>query len=162
MHHCILHLGSNLGDSKINLDCARDLIQKKCGQIYRASSLYQTEPWGVEIQEVFLNQAIWIISDLSVEEILSTIQSIEVAMGRQNHERWGPRLIDIDIMFYDQQIIENDQLIIPHPQLTNRNFVLVPLAELCPGWVHPESTKTIVSLAKESKDLKKVSLKNNG
>ncbi|NNE27666.1 MAG: 2-amino-4-hydroxy-6-hydroxymethyldihydropteridine diphosphokinase [Saprospiraceae bacterium] len=156
MEVCILHLGSNLGDPQHNISLAEYLIAKRIGLIGAKSRLYTTEPWGEVDQNPFVNNALVVNTNLSAEEVLREISTIEKKMGRTRTEQWGPRIIDIDIIFYADQIIKNDDLIIPHPRLTNRNFVLFPLADICPDFVHPEMKKSIRAILTSSTDTLKV------
>ena len=153
MAELILHLGSNLGYKDINLELARVMISNHIGAIIKSSSVYESEAWGVKDQESFLNQALIIATELEPLEVLDSIKLIESKMGRKKVLRWGPRIIDIDILFYSDDIIDIPHLKIPHTQLSNRNFVLQPLLELCPDKLHPELGKTIRVLAEECEDL---------
>jgi len=146
---CVLHLGSNLGFREINIELAEIMIYNFIGVVTKESAIYETEPWGKSDQAAFLNKAVICNTQKSPEEVLTEIQKIESKLGRQRLEKWGPRLLDIDIIFYGDKIIKNDNLIIPHPQATNRNFVLIPLMDICPEKIHPELKKTV----KELKDL---------
>ena len=160
MEVCILHLGSNLGDPRHNLALAEYLIAKRIGLIESKSKLYATEPWGIEDQNAFLNCAMKVNTMLSPDEVLAEISTIERKMGRIRQEKWGPRIIDIDIIFFGDQIIKNDNLIIPHPQLTNRNFVLFPLADICPEYIHPELNKDVRTILSSTTDRSKVEVIN--
>ena len=146
MTETVLHLGTNLGFRTINLELAEVLVSNYIGEIKQLSSIYQTAPWGVTDQAPFLNQAMVITTGLSPKDILRQIHNIEHKLGRIKEEKWGPRIIDIDIIFYGQVMIENPDLKIPHPHLTNRSFVLKPLLEICPEWKHPQSGQTIREL----------------
>ena len=146
MHNCILHLGTNKGAKTNNLQLAEMMIASRIGYIYKKSSIYKTAAWGNEDQEDFLNQAMISQTNLTPEQVLSEIHVIESKLGRQRIEKWGPRVIDIDIIFYEAKIIKKPNLIIPHPQLTNRNFVLTPLMDICPELIHPELEKSISEL----------------
>lgn len=152
MTEVILHLGTNVGFKEINLELARIMISNHIGPLLRLSSIYETEAWGGVEQESFLNQAVSVTSLLSAREVLSSIQLIEAKMGRQREQHWGPRIIDIDILFYGDEIVDIPDLKIPHRELSKRNFVLQPLLELCPDKVHPELGKTIRELAAECED----------
>jgi 2-amino-4-hydroxy-6-hydroxymethyldihydropteridine diphosphokinase len=143
-----LLLGSNLGDRLANLDEAK----RQLGNVVASSSVYETAAWGNTNQGSFLNQVVQIDSKLSPENLLKRIQDIETSMGRKRLEKWGPRLIDIDILFYGNQIINSDNLIVPHPEIQNRRFALTPLAEIAPSFLHPVLKKTISTLLKECKD----------
>lgn len=158
MHKLILHLGSNVGRRRRNLEVATHLIDIKIGKIELRSSYYITEAWGVKEQADFINLALIVHTTLPVEKVLDITQQIESLLGRKRTIRWGERIIDIDILFYDDQIIKKANLIIPHPQITNRNFVLVPLNEICPEFIHPELNQTINKLLLRCKDNSRVAL----
>ena len=139
-----LSLGANLGDRLNNLARARREISKiKNTRILSFSSIYETLPWGQEKQPDFLNQAAALETALEPMELLAALQAIEIKMGRQKREKWGPREIDIDILLFGNLIIVSEQLIIPHPLLRKRLFVLVPLQELEPELVFPEDGASI-------------------
>lgn len=152
MPKCTLHLGSNRGNRFENIESACLLIEEKVGSICNKSEIYLTYAWGKEDQNDFLNLALIVETELLPTDLLFEINHIENQLGRIRHEKWGPRIIDIDIIFYDQKIIENDDLIIPHPEITNRNFVLKPLLDLCPDFIHPTKEKTVQQLFEESLD----------
>ena len=152
MNDLLLHLGSNRGNKSINLKFAQLLINQSIGLVHKESMLYVTSAWGKEDQEDFYNMAVMVSSALDAEEILSKIQIIEDKLGRVRHEKWGPRVIDIDIIFVGQQIIKKPHLKIPHPELSNRNFVLVPLMDLCPSYMHPILNKTIKEIYSDCTD----------
>jgi 2-amino-4-hydroxy-6-hydroxymethyldihydropteridine diphosphokinase len=111
--------------------------------------MHETQPWGVEDQPDFVNMAVEVETVMSPEELLVTVKEIEREMGRKAGTRWGPRLIDLDVLLYDDRIVQSKDLIIPHPLLHKRNFVLLPLAEISPECVHPVLKKTIRELAQE-------------
>ena len=148
----ILHLGSNIGDRIGHLDRAVTLIGQHLGSVEQESSYYETEAWGETEQDDFINQAISLQSALSAEEILKGILSVEEQMGRLRLKKWGPRIIDIDLIFYGEMIIESSELSLPHPRLHLRNFVLIPLLELIPDFIHPEFKKSIEELYLECRD----------
>ena len=141
-----LLLGSNLGDRKKNLTVARNEIELAVGPIIKTSSLYQTAAWGKTDQPDFLNQAIEVETSLSPEEALLQILKMEISLGRRRKEKWGERIIDIDILLYGDIVTNSPQLTIPHPRLPNRRFALVPLTEIAADVVHPELQKTIREL----------------
>lgn len=142
METAYLLLGSNLGDRESNLKIAIGRIAK-IARLTSQSSIYVTKPWGKADQPDFLNQVIGIKTAETPLELLGDILAIELAMGRARQEHWGPRLIDIDILLYGNKVVEHDRLQIPHVQLLNRRFALVPLAELAGGLVHPKTKLTI-------------------
>lgn len=131
-----LGLGSNLGDKKANIDLALEKLSAKISNIKTASYI-ETKPWGGVDQDDFLNSACYGYTYLSKEELLDFVKRVEEEIGRVKTVKWGPRLIDIDILFYDNEIFYSDKLIIPHPYIREREFVLKPLNELAPNFIHP-------------------------
>jgi 2-amino-4-hydroxy-6-hydroxymethyldihydropteridine diphosphokinase len=157
MSHLIyLSLGSNLGDRLANLQNAISGLPPKIQPLVR-SSIYETSPWGYSDQPDFYNQVIKAETLFEPADVLETIKSLEVSLGRQETFRFGPRLIDLDLLFYDALILNSPKLTIPHPRITERAFVLVPLAEIAPDLVHPGIGKTIQQL-KSSIDTSSVKL----
>ncbi|RME63560.1 MAG: 2-amino-4-hydroxy-6-hydroxymethyldihydropteridine diphosphokinase, partial [Nitrospirae bacterium] len=118
-------------------------------EVIKVSGLYYTKPWGYEDQPEFVNLAVEAETDLSPEELLKRVKTIERALGREDTFRWGPRVVDIDILFYDNLVIETDTLKIPHPYIAERDFVLLPMAEIAPQFVHPTLKKDIKTLLRE-------------
>lgn len=147
-----LGLGSNMGPRAANLRTAAALISKNIGKIAKQSHMYETDPWGNTDQDSFYNQVLMINTTLDPREILSEISKIEREMGREKKEKWGPRLIDIDVLFYGKRIIRDKGLEIPHPELHKRNFVLVPLMEIAPDLEHPVLHEQIDELYIKSLD----------
>ena len=141
-----LCLGSNLGEREKNLTQALTLLSQKV-TLEKVSSIYETEPIGYKEQPFFLNLVCQIGTNLSPEELLHLAKAIENEMGRVPSFPNAPRLMDIDILLYDDQIINSQDLTIPHPDMTDRAFVLVPLVEIAPGVIHPQAGKTIAELA---------------
>ena len=140
-----LGLGTNLGDRQKNLSRAIEAIAAKmcvCGRY----SVYETEAWGYKDQPDFLNQVIKVETDLTPLRLLDFVKKTEVELGRVENFRYGPRLIDIDILFYDDLIENSSRLQIPHPRITTRAFVLVPLNEIAPDLVYPGTGKTVADL----------------
>jgi len=142
-----LLLGSNLGDREGVIKQAIDLIEKKIGTVHSKSSVYETEPWGKTDQPGFLNLALEVLTSLSPLEVLEEALAIEKQLGRVRLERWGSRIIDIDIIFFNQEIIHiKERLTVPHPEMQNRKFVLEPLCEIAPDFRHPVLNQTIRQL----------------
>jgi 2-amino-4-hydroxy-6-hydroxymethyldihydropteridine diphosphokinase len=141
-HTVYLALGSNLGDRLANLKQAIDSLTPQM-EVKAKSSVYETPPWGYEDQPKFLNQVVKAKTYLDPEPLLKHLKRLEVALGRQASFPNGPRLIDMDILFYDDLILNTSVLVIPHPRLQERGFVLLPLMELSPDLVHPLSKKSV-------------------
>ncbi|HTJ48945.1 MAG TPA: 2-amino-4-hydroxy-6-hydroxymethyldihydropteridine diphosphokinase [Cyclobacteriaceae bacterium] len=150
-----LLLGTNLGNTSMNLERARIYI-KNIGNIVTESSVYRTKAWGKTDQPDFYNQVLGIVTSVEPEELLQKVLSIESEIGRERKEKWGPRVIDIDILFYENRIIELENLSIPHPGIPSRRFVLQPLAEIAPDFIHPQLKKNIRTLLKECPDILEV------
>lgn len=155
-----LALGSNLGNRTANLEQARKKIEQRGIAIYAASGIYETEPWGIREQPAYLNQALQVRTAQTPSELLKTILAIEVEMGRVRDPNtpWQARTIDIDLLLFNQQIIQNKELTLPHPHLHERNFVLYPLVEIAEPFEHPVLKKTIGELLWECNDLLEVVL----
>lgn len=147
-----LLLGSNLGNKEENLRIASSHLVAKAGKIIKPSAIYETSAWGETDQPVFLNQVIEIQTSLSPIGLLAALQDIEVEMGRIRLGHWKERIIDIDILYYHQQIIRSQRLTIPHPEMQNRRFTLVPLCEIAPEFMHPVLKKSNVALLAACKD----------
>lgn len=152
MNVVYLLLGGNMGNRQENLSLARNKITTQCGNILIQSAIYETAAWGNENQPAFLNQVLKIITELSPEELLEKLLSIERGLGRVRIEKYGPRVIDIDILFFNNSIIKLNNLVIPHSEMQNRRFVLLPLHEIAPELIHPVLHKSISQLLKECPD----------
>ncbi len=152
MNTYYLHLGSNKGNRTAYLTDAIKHISTKIGEIKEQSSIYQTEPWGKKDQDEFLNMAIKVTSNLEPVDVLSSIKNIEKSMGVEKREKWGPRIIDIDILYCNDLILEQENLVIPHPHIYERNFVLIPLMEIAGEFIDPVKGISIEELFDLCKD----------
>jgi len=153
MSEIYFSLGSNLGDRKIALEKAIFYVEKHIGKIIKISSIFESEPWGVDYKEKYLNQVLLCQTMLSPESVLNEILKIEKLIGRKKREvKYESRIIDIDILFYDDQCINTKTLIVPHPLLHKRKFVLVPLNEINNKFIHPVFKKSIKQLLDECTD----------
>jgi 2-amino-4-hydroxy-6-hydroxymethyldihydropteridine diphosphokinase len=147
-----LLLGSNQGNADRNLAIAREHIAQGVGAITSRSSIYRSAAWGMEHQPDFLNQVLEVNTLYCPEDLLEKILAIEQSMGRIRTEKWGPRLIDIDLLFYNKQVISTTRLHLPHPGIPHRRFTLEPLAEIAPEFIHPVLKKSVATLLKECTD----------
>jgi len=152
MRTAYLLIGGNLGNRKENLSKAVSLINEQCGSLTRSSSIYETEAWGNTDQPSFLNQALEISTSLTARQLMRRVLKIEEEMGRVRKEKLGPRIIDIDILFFENEIHDLRFLKIPHPEIQNRRFVLAPLAEINSTLQHPVLKKSIEELLEECPD----------
>lgn len=152
MNQAYLLTGSNLGNSQETLATARALLTAHCGTIVAASSIYETAAWGKTDQPAFLNQALKIETRLNARQLIRRILKLEKMMGRIREEKYGPRIIDIDILLFNDEIHQYHFLQLPHPEMQNRRFALLPLAEIAPGTVHPVFKKTMAELLNECAD----------
>lgn len=152
-----LGLGTNMGERERNLNDARNLISGSIGKIISKSPIYETEPWGFECNDLFLNMVIKVLTELSPVELLRKVRDIERNLGREQlKKRYSSRIIDIDILVYGDRIIKRKNLEIPHPLIPERRFVLVPLCDIEPGGMHPVLKKTFSELLIECRDTKQV------
>lgn len=146
-------IGSNLGERMDNLDLAVSRIGGTTGIIEAKSSVYETEPWGFETENKFLNMVVKVNTNLETGQLLETLLGIEERMGRiRENKDYSSRIIDLDILFYGDLIIEESGLRIPHPHIHNRRFVLVPLAEIAPEYIHPVLNKSIIDILRQCSD----------
>ncbi len=153
MSEAFLSLGGNLGDRWTVLDDARQVINSQAGEIIKASSVYETEAWGSSSKKKYLNQVLKIKTRHSAEQLLKLLQGIENKAGRQRqYDRNADRVLDIDLLFFNDSIINRKSLQVPHPRLHQRNFVLTPLNEIESGLVHPVLKKNVAALLKQSPD----------
>jgi 2-amino-4-hydroxy-6-hydroxymethyldihydropteridine diphosphokinase len=144
-------IGSNIGAREDNCLRAAVLLEDNGVRITKRSSLHETEPWGVKDQPAFINMVVEAETGLSPKELLLTLKRIESDMGRRPGIKWGPRLIDLDILFYDDLVMQDSDLTIPHPLMHIRDFVLEPLSEIAPEKVHPVFTRKISDLLRDSR-----------
>lgn len=159
MKEAILLLGSNLGNRYKKLNNAIDLIGNHAGKIIKTSSIYESEPWGFKAKKKFLNQTLIIKTEYRPEKLLNTMQELEKRLGKvsvNQKQGYASRVIDIDILFYENEIIETERLTIPHKMLHKRKFTLMPLYEIANDLVHPVFNKTIAQLLAECPDNSKV------
>lgn len=152
-HRVYLSLGSNIGNKRKNLlEAIRKIGELENTEVVKSSTILETEPFGYLEQDNFLNACLEVTTLMTAQEFLKEILQIELDMGRVREIKWGPRIIDIDILFYDKEIIEEDNLAVPHPWICEREFVLDPLSEIAPNYIHPLEKKTITMLARKLKE----------
>jgi 2-amino-4-hydroxy-6-hydroxymethyldihydropteridine diphosphokinase len=142
LHHVVLLLGSNEGNSLQHLNFAEAEIKKWAGNITKASAIYRSEAWGKTDQNDFLNKVIVVETTLNPISLLQTLLTIEQSAGRIRTEKWGPRTLDIDILYFDDIVYKDDQLLIPHAGISTRKFTLIPLCEIIPDHIHPVTGKS--------------------
>jgi 2-amino-4-hydroxy-6-hydroxymethyldihydropteridine diphosphokinase len=147
-----LGLGSNLGNREENLLKAQKLINKKVGKVHSKSSIYETAAWGITEQNAFLNQVLEIETVFSPDAVLHLLLKIEKNMGRIREIKWGERSIDIDVLYYNNEIISTENLVVPHPFIQERKFVLVPLCEIAPVFIHPKLKQSNLELLEKCQD----------
>ncbi len=147
MERVYLLLGTNIGDLKENLTTAIDELNKNNIRVIKKSKIYRTKPWGKAEQPDFLNMALEVETSYSPQRLLQKIKEIEEKMKREKTERWGPRIIDIDILFYGTETINEPELTIPHPHFFKRAFAIIPLAEIAPDYIPPSGSKSIREIA---------------
>ncbi len=156
MHEVVLHLGSNIENREQYLEKGIALLDMYVGKVIRRSSIYETTAWGVTDQADFLNQAVLLRTSHTPLDILHKTQAIETLLDKKTAYHWGPRTLDIDIIFIDQMVIDYKDLQVPHPLLHKRKFVLEPLAEIIPNWNHPIQNQSNHELLNVCTDQSKV------
>ena len=158
MNVAYLCLGGNIGDRENALEHALLKIGQQIGEVTSISKIYETEAWGVENQQPYLNQCIAVNTNLTPLELINALLFIEKELGRSRtlNQTYEPRTIDIDILFFNKEVINHQQLIVPHPRLHLRKFVLIPLHEIAPNYLHPLLNKTIFNLLTECEDSSEV------
>jgi len=152
MNDVFLLLGSNLGDRHLFLIQAIGHISHDLSPVLKISSVYETQSWGKTDAPDYLNQVLFLQTDYAPEEVLKRILAIEILLGRRREEKWGSRTIDIDILFYGQEIINMPDLKIPHPELHKRRFTLEPLSQIAPEFMHPVLKKNILQIKNDLED----------
>lgn len=153
MNTAFILIGGNLGNRFKNLHTAKKLIQQHCGNIVAASSIYQTAAWGMQQQPDFYNQALKIETAFQPHQLLKKLLEIENIIGRIREEKYGPRIIDLDILLFNDETVDDENLKIPHPHLPQRKFALVPLNEVAADYFHPVEKKTIHQLLLKCADI---------
>jgi 2-amino-4-hydroxy-6-hydroxymethyldihydropteridine diphosphokinase len=161
MNKVYLLIGGNMGDRMANLAEAIHLINQEIGPIQLTSSIYETAAWGNTNQPDFLNQALMLHTSLDAEKVMHQLLNIEIGMGRKRDIPMGPRTIDLDIMYFNDLVIDNELITIPHPKIAERRFVLMPLAEIAPQFLHPVLNNTNEALLKDCGDSLAVYKKTN-
>jgi len=153
MHQVFLGIGGNIGNKQANFDKVYTQIQNVLGPILKCSSLYESSPWGFESEDLFWNKVLWVETQFSPAEILRKTAKIEASFGRKrNGKGYTSREMDIDILYFDDLVMETEKLTIPHPQIANRLFVLLPLAEIAPEFIHPKLGTTSVQMIENCTD----------
>ena len=144
MNKVVLLLGSNLGDGRLLFQKVISLIDEQLGELEMQSSLYQSPPWGFEHENDFINQVVVVNTEKDAEEVMQSCLKIEVNLGRKRTTQgYGARTIDIDVLFVNDEVIETESLVLPHPRMHLRKFALFPLVELIPDFIHPTFQKSI-------------------
>jgi 2-amino-4-hydroxy-6-hydroxymethyldihydropteridine diphosphokinase len=152
MNIAYLLIGGNLGNRSANLQKAIQLLEQNCGQVVQSSAIYETAAWGFTDQPAFYNQALKMETKYSPEKLMQELLMIEEKMGRIRTIKLGPRIIDLDILFFNQSILNTETLILPHPAISERRFVLLPIVEIAADLIHPVFQKNMEQLLKECPD----------
>jgi 2-amino-4-hydroxy-6-hydroxymethyldihydropteridine pyrophosphokinase len=150
-------IGGNLGDRELILKSTVEALGNDVGKVLNVSAIYETEPWGFEHEQSFLNQVVIVESNLMPEVVLDQTQEIEKKLGRiRKKNRYSERTIDVDILFYDDLIIDTERLEVPHPRMGERMFALAPLSEIAPDFIHPVTGKSILDMKNSCPDTSEV------
>lgn len=147
MNRVYIAFGSNMGDRYKAAEDAFTLIEKSEMKITKRSKIYETEPYGYTDQPAFINGALEVETELTCRQVLERLLSIELELGRVREFKWGPRIIDLDIIFFNDEIYDEEDLKVPHPDMHNRDFVIKPLNDICPDYIHPILKKCVAELA---------------
>lgn len=158
MKTAFIGCGSNLGERQQQLRQALQWTEEEIGEIVSVSTLYQTSPWGNIDQPDYLNQVWQIRTVMDPFDLMRKLLELEKRANRERIQRWGARTLDLDLLFYGDYIVRTEELELPHPRLHLRNFVLIPMEEIAPDWIHPVFQKTIAELRQESRDEEKVAV----
>ena len=158
-NNIFLGLGSNIDDRVTYLKTATSLIGSCADiKIVQSSLIYETEPWGIRNQKSFLNQVLKTECSLSAPDLLTFVKEVEIKTGRTERAKWHEREIDIDVLFYDNEIISTEKYKLPHGEIQNRKFVMVPMCEIAPDFLHPVLNKSMKQLLEETKDISEVKI----
>jgi 2-amino-4-hydroxy-6-hydroxymethyldihydropteridine diphosphokinase len=160
MNYAYVLLGTNIGEKNTNLKTACNKINSSCGSLLSFSSIYNTSPWGITDQPDFLNMVVKLETKYAAPELLELLLGIEKEMGRSRDKKWGERIIDLDILYFNQEIIVKENLKIPHPHLHERCFTLIPLSEIAEDFIHPVfnvSTKKLLERCEDKGEVTKTS-----
>lgn len=153
MNKVFLLFGGNLGDRSENIRMTKLFINKYIGVVLKESKIYETEPWGFECELNFLNQVVYLETEKTAQQVLTEVLKIELMLGRErSNQQWKERTMDIDILFYNNEVINQPNLIVPHHYLHERRFALIPMADINSEFVHPKLNKTINQLISELTD----------
>lgn len=152
MNKAYVLTGGNLGNTRGNLQKAIELIQQKAGMVIKQSAVYATAAWGIKEQPPFLNQALIVSTTLDAAHFMEVLLNIELEMGRKRNEKYGPRMIDLDILLFNGEIHQTKQITIPHPEMANRRFALIPLAAIASEVIHPVLHITIGQMLLQCQD----------
>lgn len=156
----LILIGSNQGQRELTISQSIKMLAERCGEVFLLSSLYETEPWGFIAEQNFLNQVVALDTEMNPYDLLRKLLMIEKELGRKRHdvEGYESRPIDLDILYYDDMIINDDDLILPHPRLHKRRFALMPLCDIAADFIHPVFKKSNRELLNECEDISEVKL----